>query len=143
MAKGKYNGKPVFDAKTPLTVKISKADIVKSEPGNPDNCAAAIALVRQQPIMAAHVFRSRVFIELRDRVMRYVTPGRLRQETISFDRGTDQQFLEGDYTLLPPKGGLKLGTDHRKDWKGVKNKTPVEHIAVQGARPSSTGKWTY
>jgi len=143
MVKGKYNGKPVFDAKAPLTVKISKADIVKSTSGDPDNCAAAIALVRQEPIMAAHVYRSRVFIELRERVIRYITPGRLRQETISFDRGTPDKFLEGDYTLIPPKGALKLGMDHRTNWTPPDKKTLVQHVPVAGARPSSTGHWQY
>jgi len=141
--KGKYNGKPVYDATTSLVIKIGRADIVKSKMGDPDHCAAAIALVRQEPIMAAHVYRSRVFIEFRDKVIRYITPGRLRQETISFDRGTPEKFLEGDYTLIPPSDSLRLGQDHRKWGKAKSKKILVEQQPVQGARPSSSGHWHY
>jgi hypothetical protein len=139
MSKGKYNNKPVFDAKTALTVKISKADIVGSKPGNPDNCAAAVALVRQEPIMAAHVYRSRVFVEFKDKVIRYVTPGRLRQETISFDRGTPGKFMEGDYKILPPPDSQVLGIEHRSGRVGGKIKTAVDRHEVQGARRIAKG----
>jgi hypothetical protein len=95
MSKGKYNGKPVYDAKAPMEILISKADLVDAKPGNPEHCAAAKSIYRSTPaIVAAHVYRSRVFVEYENRVERYITPGRLRQETISFDRGTPGRFMD-------------------------------------------------
>ena len=100
--------------------------------------------MRQEHVEAAYVFRSRVYVERADRVERYITPSRLRQETISFDRGAPDKYLDGDYRLLPPVGSDKLGEDHRpstrgggKDKRGAP-KTLIPRFEVQGARPKSS-----
>jgi hypothetical protein len=80
-----------------------------------------------------------VFIEFKDKVIRYVTPGRLRQETISFDRGTPGKFMEGDYKILPPPDSQVLGIEHRSGRVGGKIKTAVDRHEVQGARRVAKG----
>jgi hypothetical protein len=138
MTDGKYNNKPVIDAAAPMNILISKADVVGAKAGNPEQCAAARAINREQPsIVAAHVYRSRVFVEYRDRVVRFLTPARLRQETISFDRGTPGSFIEGEYTILPPYESAKLGAPPRPGRPGGKNRTPIERHDVKGARKNA------
>lgn len=94
------NGKKVVDAKSRATIKITQRDVTEGDNKNPSGCAAAIAAKRLDDCISARVHIGRVYIEQKDRWVRYETPDSLRTEIISFDRGGI--FDPGEYTLLPP-----------------------------------------
>lgn len=132
------NGKPVVDAGMPLVLTIERGDIRGAKAGSPEKCGAARAIVRQEAgAIAAHVFRAVTYVEYNDRVERFATPARLRQETISFDRGAPDKFLEGDYRLLPPSAAHKLGADRRPGRPGGADKRRAPAFDVEGGRPKS------
>lgn len=93
------DGKPVVNAPKGVTLHITPADVAKGKKKAPDCCAAAQACMRQMKAKRALVHLSRIYLEKPDRWVRYVTPGRLRTEIISFDRG--HRFEAGDYQLTP------------------------------------------
>jgi len=129
-------GKPIVDASEPLTLTIEPVDIRRADAMDPSNCGAARAIIRQEHVKAARVYRSVIFVEFRDHIERYKTPSRLRQETISFDRGTDAKFMPGDYCLLPPPESQRLGSEHyRKNIKtGGKDKRGAPPVQPEGTR---------
>jgi hypothetical protein len=114
----KIKSKPVVDAKEPLLLVISQADVNKGKKKRPDACAAAVAAVRQcKGALGAHVHLSRTYIEYPDKIVRYITPRSLRVEIVSFDRGT--RFEKGEYELNAIWPAAKLG----KQQGGTKNQT--------------------
>ena len=130
-------GKPIMDATQPLELSIVHADVKGAKEMDPTNCGAARAIIRQEHVKAARVYRSVIFVEFKDRVERYQTPARLRQETISFDRGAGGQFLEGDYKLLPPCDSHRLGARsqrNRTKSSGGADKSKREWHPAEGTR---------
>jgi hypothetical protein len=138
-------GLPIVDGPKERIV-YQEGDIKGSKMGSPEDCAAARALRRENGVMAVSVFRGRTYVKFKDRVERYVTSSRLRQETISFDRGSPDSFLEGEYKILPPKGNSALGADHRRGRRGGKDKRgvapPKLRHPVLGARPKAGATYT-
>lgn len=93
-------GLPVVDAPKKLAINISASDCKKGAGKNPAACAAARACVRQLAgVVEARVHLGRVYLKTKDKWFRYRTPGSIRSEVISFDRGGG--FTPGDYTLTP------------------------------------------
>jgi hypothetical protein len=93
------NGKPVVDATRKLTINITRADTVKGANKDPGACAAARACIRTPKTLSARVHLGRVYIEQKDKWLRFQTPGALRSEIIAFDRGG--KFEPGEYKLVP------------------------------------------
>jgi hypothetical protein len=94
-------GKRVVDAKRSARILITKRDVVDGDNKNPSSCAAALAAKRDVPeCLSARVHIGRVYIEHRDRWVRYLTPDALRTEIVAFDRGGS--FQPGDYVLRAP-----------------------------------------
>lgn len=94
-------GKKVVDAKRPAKIVITVRDTKLGDNKNPSSCAAALAAKRDVPeCLSARVHIGRVYIEHKDKWVRYLTPEALRTEIVAFDRGGS--FQPGDYVLKPP-----------------------------------------
>lgn len=113
----KINGLPVTDASKPLTIKITAGDCKKGDSKEPQSCAAAQAALRQTSASEARVHISRTYLKFGKKWVRYQTPAALRQEIVSFDKGTG--FSPGEYVLRA---------------------IPPSEIALRGGRAGSTPK---
>lgn len=95
------NGKRVVDATKPVKIKVTAHDTKVGANKNPSSCAAALAAKRDVPdCLSARVHIGRVYIEQKNRWVRYMTPDSLRSEIIAFDRGGS--FNPDVYELKPP-----------------------------------------
>lgn len=95
------NGKKVVDAKSKMKIHITKRDATEGDNKNPSGCAAARAAKRDIPnCISARVHIGRVYVEHKDKWIRYFTPEALRTEIIAFDRGGS--FQPGEYELKAP-----------------------------------------
>lgn len=117
-------GKPIFDAKKPITLVITRGDCSKADPKEPSSCAAAIALRRQFSVQEVRVHLTRTYVRYgKGEWTRYNTPLPLRTEIIAFDRGG--KFSPGEFVLsvVPPsrkrtgrtQGSLKNGSHRKKE----------------------------
>lgn len=94
-------GKKVVDAKRSAKIVITKRDTETGDNKNPSSCAAALAAKRDVPeCLSARVHIGRVYVEHKDKWVRYFTPDALRTEIVAFDRGGS--FQPGEYVLKPP-----------------------------------------
>jgi hypothetical protein len=132
-------GKPIVDATEPLVTYVKKVDLRNAQKGDPLNCAHAKALTRQEDAQSVHVYRSKILIEYPDKVVRYQTPNRIREDTIAFDRGAPRKFMEGEYTLYPPSKSQRLGADKRKSTRGggkdKRRRQQKRRPKLKGVRP--------
>jgi hypothetical protein len=112
------DGKPVFDAKRPISLTITPNDIAKADRKEPIDCAVARACRRELHAKEARVHLGRVYVRMNEgNWQRFVTPKALRSEIIAFDRGGS--FEPGTFALLPPSPS-KVATGKRRG-----GKTPV------------------
>jgi len=141
----KLLGIEVRDADAPVMLRIRAAD-TKTGTKDPNNCAAAKAAKRLPGVSEARIYRSRAYLLHKSPEgkfwKRYITPASIRNEIISFDRGS--YFDPGEYTLLPLPTSQKLGMvrTHHHTGKGSKSHRSVPHV-VSGIRargPSGTAK---
>ncbi len=109
-------GKPVVDAKKPVILEITAHDLRVGKKRRPDCCVAAEACKRQFGVKRAIAQLSRIYIEEPKRWIRYVTPGGLRNEIISFDRGNNWSGV-GEYRLAPFNPSNRLGVKKHKKTK--------------------------
>lgn len=117
----KIKGKKVVDAKEPVLLIISAADVTKGKTKNPGGCAAALSAMRTcKGAVSAKVHLSRAYVEYPDKIVRYMTPQRLRTEIVSFDRG--HKFESGDYELQVPPKAVRLGLDHGGNYPRKRNR---------------------
>jgi hypothetical protein len=94
-------GKKVVDAKRSAKIVITERDAKVGDNKNPSGCAAALAAKRDIPeCLSARVHIGRVYIEQKDKWVRFMTPDSLRSEIIAFDRGGS--FQPGEYELKAP-----------------------------------------
>ena len=94
-------GKKVVDARRPVKIVITERDARIGGNKNPSGCAAALAAKRDIPeCISARVHIGRVYIEQKDKWVRFMTPDSLRSEIIAFDRGGS--FQPGEYELKAP-----------------------------------------
>lgn len=113
----KINGKPVVDATTPLKVTITPRDAALGKNKDPGGCAAARAIVRgyrDEGAKAARVHLGRTYIEYDKKWVRYKTPVPLKAEIVSFDRGSNPEFMHGEYKLLRMSPCDRLNTKRPK-----------------------------
>lgn len=100
-------GLKMVDAKKPLIIELVESDIKGSRVKDPRHCAFAEACKRSsQGVMAAYFFRSTAWLEYDDKMVRYILPGSVQKEIMSFDRGG--LMATGTYRLTPPKGANSL-----------------------------------
>jgi hypothetical protein len=145
------NGKKVVDATKRVKIMITKKDTVEGDNKNPSSCAAARAAKRIENCISARVHLGRVYIEQKDKWVRYQTPEALRSEIIAFDRGGSFQPGEYDLRPLPPssretfrKAGSatsrnKLGSSPTKSPRKV-HVAKIKHHAVAGVRPKGSNR---
>lgn len=142
------NGKKVVDATRKVKIKITPRDATEGDNKNPSSCAAARAAKRDVPhCISARVHIGRVYIEQKDKWVRYNTPGSLRTEIIAFDRGGS--FDPGEFELQPPppsqteeaqqernrkrKSGISSGKNPRKVKVAIIKRHNVTGIRPRGA----------
>jgi hypothetical protein len=96
----KLNGKPVVDGRKGFDFEVLKGDVAKAKTKNPGECAAAKAILRENPdIKSVRVHLSRIYIERAKNWERYETPNAVKTEIVSFDRGGG--FQVDTYRALP------------------------------------------
>lgn len=82
------DGLPVVDAKRPLRLHITKADVTMAKPKDPANCAIAVACRRELKVIEARVHLSRIYIRTNNKTWhRHTATDALRNEIIALDRG--------------------------------------------------------
>ena len=121
------DGLPVVDAKRPLVLRVTKADIVKAADSSkePEKCAVARACYRELRVQEVRVHLARVYLRTnKTNWVRYLTPKDMRAEIIAFDRGG--QFEPGEFRLVPVSPAMRFGV-HRSvpstnSGKGKKHK---------------------
>lgn len=102
------NGKRVVDATSKAKIHITQTDTIKGANKDPGACAAARAAARDiTGCLSARVHIGRVYIEHKNKWVRYQTPEALRTEIIAFDKGGS--FQPGHYELRPPSPTSELG----------------------------------
>jgi len=128
----KIEGKTIVDAKRPMIVRISKADIAGSAKKNPAMCAAARALVREGTCTKARVHLSRVYLLQGDKWVKYATPNSIAREITAFDRGGS--FEPGDYKLIPvtpsQREGARAKHANNTDKKRYTGNKRAQHITT-------------
>ncbi len=102
------NGLPVIDAKKAIVVRITKNDISKAIPKQPDGCAIVRACIRGLHVLEARVHLSRIYLRTNaSNWQRYATPPALRDEIIAFDRGGT--FSPCEATLAVVRASARTG----------------------------------
>lgn len=91
-------GLTMIDASKPLEVTVTPADVRGATAQSPTSCAIARAVRREHPeVRAAYVFRSTVWLEDDEHLVRYALPESAKSELVAFDRGA--KFYPGKYHL--------------------------------------------
>lgn len=152
------NGKKVVDATKRAAIYITQTDTVKGANKDPGACAAARAAKRDiVDCLSARVHIGRVYVEHKDKWVRYFTPDRLRTEIVAFDRGGT--FAPGKYELLPPspcerENVRRTSAQRLKDLAAIDPNRPnhvkrsrktlkvakIKRHAVSGVRPSGANR---
>ncbi len=108
MSSKAIDGKPVIDAKRPITITVNPKDIATADIKKPDSCAFAQACRRELKVKEVRVHLGRVYLRNNENNwVRYLTPHNLRNEIIAFDRGG--KFIAGEFQLMAPTPTKKLG----------------------------------
>lgn len=150
------NGKKVVDATRKAKIHITQTDATKGANKDPAACAAARAAKRDiADCISARVHIGRVYVETKDKWIRYFTPEALRTEIIAFDRGGT--FQPGVYELKPTgpsetekaRKGYQTGSDTNRTKPGnIPEKSPrktlkiarIKRHNVTGIRPSGANR---
>lgn len=102
------DGLPIRNAAKSLLLHITGPDIKSARPKRPDFCVVALAIKREMRAQEVRVHLGRVYVRTTGtHWTRYVTPGSLRAEIISFDRGG--RFALGVHTLQAVPVGQRTG----------------------------------
>ena len=131
------DGLKVYDARKPIEITITAADVRSGVNKRPDSCAAACAIKRLPVCQEARVHISRVYIKVDGKWLRYATPTPLRREIVAFDRGG--RFEPGTYKLIPlyksDRSGYRKQRANNTAKKG-RGKAPMRRIkpAIAGIR---------
>ena len=92
------NGLPIKNATKSMLLHITGPDVKSARPKRPDFCVVAQAVKRETSAREVRVHLGRVYVRTTAKTWtRYITPGSLRAEIISFDRGGN--FALGVHTL--------------------------------------------
>lgn len=134
----KLDGLPLRDALNDLIINVTNKDVRTQGKRSSTECAAAVAICREQKVTEARVYLSRVYVRKERHWDRYVTPAALRTELVVFDR--TGAFDVGKYRLMAPHETQKLGYRlpvPNKGKKGGKARAP-QHV-VAGVRETAKG----
>ena len=142
-------GLPVRDLTKPLKLVISDDDCKRGSTKNPSSCAAALAACRLPKVTEARVHIGRVFLNISNKYwLRGKTPGALRTEIVSFDRGA--KFEPGEYTIRPiapserkdrhKKSHVPVRRGGKRHVKILKNLRGTAHTEYGGAKKAAKKK---
>lgn len=122
------------DAKQPLILSVTPADIKSAKREDESACAAANALCRQERYRKARVHKTKTYVQHRDGTWeRYCTPDGLYTEIVVFDRGGRME--PGEYKLMPPRGSQRLGYHAKPTGKLRRTaKLPSPHHTIDNVR---------
>lgn len=135
----KIDGLPVRDLTKPLRLIITDEDCRKGNSKVPSSCAAALAAKRLPQVTEARIHIARVLLKVANKYwLRGRTPGALRTEIVSFDRGG--KFEPGEYMVKPLSpsdraSGKQQGTNPPKR-KGATKKRHI-HILESNIRSNA------
>jgi hypothetical protein len=127
-------GRHVNDATKPLVLKIAKADIHDSTPGDPANCAVAVACKRLIGADEVLVYKTRAYVRRGNTWTRYMVPSSIQGEIRAFDRGAE--FVPADYTLVPPSRTEKLGRVRGEKGGEIKTNRDIRRKPIRISRES-------
>lgn len=129
------DGRPVFNAKKPITLTINANDIAKADRKEPLDCAVARACRRELHAKEVKVHLGRVYVRMNEgNWTRYLTPKPMRDEIIAFDRGG--AFEPGTFTLPPPPPskvaatGRRQGSKPKSKKRGAGQKRMKPHVVT-------------
>lgn len=111
------DGYPVANATTHLRVEVTKQDIEKGQPLNPNACAIARACVRALPrVVAAKVHFGRLYLKFegQSRWRRWAMPEYAVREQIAFDRGGRFVPQIIDFNPVPVETVISSATKKRR-----------------------------
>src|SRR5262245_15695849 len=80
-----------------IRIDVTPEDIKKGTPMDPQQCAAAQAIMRVTGASECYVHRGVCYVKTKQSWTRFATSGDLRFETMVFDRGG--MFVPGEYDL--------------------------------------------
>lgn len=86
----RIDGEPVANAMMRLRVNVTRDDIERGQPLNPNACAIARACIRQvKNVVAAKVHKGRLYLKFEGqaRWRRWMVPEYATREIVAFDRG--------------------------------------------------------
>lgn len=106
----------IRDARKPLLLTITAADIAQSIKNDPAHCAAAVACERLTHADEVRIHKSRAYVKIGKTWTRYLVPAAVYREIVSFDRGAS--FEPGAYRLTPPSPANRLGARQGGEDKG-------------------------
>ncbi|HEX3338580.1 MAG TPA: hypothetical protein VHT68_05320 [Pseudolabrys sp.] len=94
-----YNGKTVVDATSDIPFHVTDQDVSKGKANDACECAGALAIKRDHPgqVREVYLHRNIIMVELATKVIRYRTPGALRDQLLRYDSGN--KFSTGTYRL--------------------------------------------
>src|SRR5258705_9625892 len=153
----KIDGLPVRNLTKKIKLVISEQDCKRGNTKTPNSCAAALAAVRQVPgCTEARIHIGRVFLRVKDKVtkkeywLRARTPGALRTEIATFDRGGTFEPGVYDINPLPPsdratgriQGSAPMFKKGRKGFKRIPAKKIkfLRNVRWNGHREYGTAK---
>lgn len=133
------DGFPVANATMRLRVEVTKADIEKGQPLNPNSCAIARACVRALPrVVAAKVHFGRLYLKFegQTRWRRWAMPEYAVREQIAYDRGG--RFIPQiiDFDPLPVETVIAAATKRRRQVAGPSRPKRPRH-RMTDVRPSA------
>lgn len=127
-------GRHIHDATKPLVLKITKADVHNANPGDPANCAVALACRNLSGADEVLVFKTRAYVRKGNTWTRYIVPNSIQGEIRAFDRGAE--FVPSDYTLVAPTKSEKLGRVRAEKGGPIKNNRDLRRKAIRISRES-------
>jgi hypothetical protein len=86
----RIDGEPIANGMVRLRVEVTRADIEKGEPMNPNACAIARACIRQvKDVVAAKVHKGRLYLKFESQLRwkKWHVPEYATREIVAFDRG--------------------------------------------------------
>lgn len=99
----RIDGEPVANGMRRLRVEVTRSDIEKGQPMNPNACAIARACIRQvKNVVAAKVHKGRLYLKFEGqaRWQRWTVPEYATREIVAFDRGG--RFVPQIIDFSPP-----------------------------------------
>lgn len=99
--KFELDGLPIKEARRPIKLLPTEADIKRAKRKDPTCCVAATAFKRMEKVKRVHVYRSRTYVQFKGDQFwtRYKTPVRLAANTVTYDKAGI--FDLEDYTFSP------------------------------------------